>query len=215
MYYVIIGNRIICCDYIIDDNTLEIFIPEQISRNFNNDNDILDLIVYSIDDQVYTNNSFKCKSIENIKYTNKDVIINHEFNTNNIDSIIRVTLNNDDNNLNDLTHLKAIFNNVILNRKQVVYDLPDYQTLYHEALLKMYENNEIYFNSTYDLPLNNETLNQIYNYPTNKYIDAIDEIIIYTSEYNQTIYLTFFNDSENVKWTEVEHIDAYRQQIYI
>jgi hypothetical protein len=74
----------------------------------------------------------------------------------------------------------------------------------------MYENNEIYFNSNYDLPLNNEALNQIYNYPTSKFIDTIDEITIYTSEYNQTIYLTFFNDTENVKWTEVEHIDAYR-----
>jgi hypothetical protein len=145
--------------------------------------------------------------VNDIEYTGKDIIIAHNFNTNNIDSIIRVTLNIDGTTIDNL---KTVFNNLILNRTQVMYDLPDYQSLYDEELLNIYrkENYEIN-NLNYDLPLNNKTLNNVYTSTKNKYINLIDEIIVYTSEYNQTFYLTFFNDTENIKWSEIEYTDKY------
>ena len=91
-----------------------------------------------------------------------------------------------------------------------MYDLPDYQSLYDEELLNIYRKENYKINNlNYDLPLNNKTLNNVYTYTKNKYVNSIDEIIVYTSEYNQTFYLTVCNDTENIKWSEIEYIDKY------
>jgi hypothetical protein len=179
--------------------------PEQVTSIFNNETDVLDLIIYSIDDVAYPDNIFKCLTVNDIEYTNKDIVIEHNFNTNNINSLIKVTITIENN---QAERIKAIFNSVILDRKKIIYDLPDYQALYNEKLYELYFYNPN-MNLNYDLPLTNQTLQKVYNQDTNKYVESVDEITVYASEYNQTIYITC-NDTENVKWSDINITDTKR-----
>ena len=180
-------ERIITYDYIENSNQILIYLPKQIFPSDNQElteflnNHFLSLTIYSIDNKVYPNNVFTSKEFKNIKYNGSDIRLIHNFHTNSIDSIIRLSITNE---FGKVEKSKGFFNNLLMDKISLTYDFPD-----HTAM----------FNQNFD---------NIYDSTLNKYLNSNNDIIIYTSQYSQLIYITA-NDTENIKWNTINITDKY------
>lgn len=179
--------RVITTDYPIDNNILRIFLPQQLL----NKNYTLSLIIYSIDNKQYIDNAFSFAQTTNEIQSDSDIEFAHNLNTINLDTIVRLKKDN--------IQLKCLYNNVLLNRKEIIYDLPDYSSMFYDT------NDKI---NTNDINLTDIYLNS----KQSKFTGYTADVIVYTNQYIQNIYLTPGKNTGNISWENEIITDKYGKE---